>query len=654
MKRRGQSLVITVLIMLVLVLAVFFTFTVGERVRQKTTAQAAADAAAYSNAVIEARSFNFYAFSNRAMVSHAVAATSVIAHQSYLSYYEDALVTTAVMYQGIAARLDTACRLRSGTGVSSCGALAVCAAANRADDVYRLYAFGMPTLAGRVFDHNPNLSFITGGWVWTESGGNPVRTTVGAIAPIADQDREGVQCQGDRDCDIKPKGPRGGLWFHDQYHSKADGNWCDLLGDAERDEVSAIQLLRAHQLDVQDEVLALLGDASAKQLDLKKMRDDLPKGGDRTTGGDDPAPRFIDIHDYESNSTLRGSAAQQLVKRFDARLEVEDKALKLTREEYSDAIFEQRPDSFAHRDYDQVLYATRYPEWIVHRTNGVVNDDNWKTLQRLANALAGGDRVETFVTNAGNAGAVGSPSIPNGPTRSSETTWTGNPLYLAPTPGSSAGYRLADMLHEETVPTLHAMGAEDHGRVTARYIIGGCGEVVASPWPLEDARDGIFDSGNDAPGYHGFHGHTAAVNGHNVGPGHRVPLYDYAYLGHMRFLAKPEEPLLNQPRVIIEVKRPERTSARPWDFDIAGAFAVRGRVTSKGTLGTTSVAASAGALVYFHHPDDGAGPGSQEPPNFWSPFWRAKLHPLRVEDAAEVDRDLNSLRTEVPLREMLP
>jgi hypothetical protein len=81
--------------MLIVAVAVFFTFAIGQRVREKTKLQAVADAQAYSAAVAEARAMNYYAFSNRAIVAHDVSVLAVHAHQSYLSWYEHMLKGTA-------------------------------------------------------------------------------------------------------------------------------------------------------------------------------------------------------------------------------------------------------------------------------------------------------------------------------------------------------------------------------------------------------------------------------------------------------------------------------------------------------------------------------------------------------------------------------
>ncbi|MEW6434045.1 MAG: Tad domain-containing protein [Myxococcota bacterium] len=80
---RGQNLVLLALTMLFLVLMVTMTLGLGLRIRQKHELQNLADAAAYSNAVVEARAFNNMALINRLEVSHWVA---MAADQSLISW----------------------------------------------------------------------------------------------------------------------------------------------------------------------------------------------------------------------------------------------------------------------------------------------------------------------------------------------------------------------------------------------------------------------------------------------------------------------------------------------------------------------------------------------------------------------------------------
>src|SRR5690242_13415221 len=75
MKRQeGQALVLACLLMLILSIALITTVNIGHGVHERIRLQNTADAAAYSTAAMEARAFNFYAFTNRTQVSHYVSA----------------------------------------------------------------------------------------------------------------------------------------------------------------------------------------------------------------------------------------------------------------------------------------------------------------------------------------------------------------------------------------------------------------------------------------------------------------------------------------------------------------------------------------------------------------------------------------------------
>jgi Putative Flp pilus-assembly TadE/G-like len=80
---RGQNLVLLALTMLFVTLMVTITLSLGVKLRQKHELQNLADAAAFSNAVAEARAFNNSALINRLQVSYWVAQA---ADQSLISY----------------------------------------------------------------------------------------------------------------------------------------------------------------------------------------------------------------------------------------------------------------------------------------------------------------------------------------------------------------------------------------------------------------------------------------------------------------------------------------------------------------------------------------------------------------------------------------
>jgi hypothetical protein len=87
MNRRGQTLVLFALTLLLLVLMVTMTLSIGMKAREKMEMQTVADAAAYSNAVATARTFNAISLMNRALMGHMVAMTGVESLISWSSYY---------------------------------------------------------------------------------------------------------------------------------------------------------------------------------------------------------------------------------------------------------------------------------------------------------------------------------------------------------------------------------------------------------------------------------------------------------------------------------------------------------------------------------------------------------------------------------------
>lgn len=82
-RREGQALVLASIMVLILSIAVLATINLGHNITERVRLQNTADAAAYSMAAMEARAFNFYAFTNRTQVSHYVAA---MVWQSMLSF----------------------------------------------------------------------------------------------------------------------------------------------------------------------------------------------------------------------------------------------------------------------------------------------------------------------------------------------------------------------------------------------------------------------------------------------------------------------------------------------------------------------------------------------------------------------------------------
>lgn len=84
---RGQTMVLFALSMLLLVLMVTLTLSFSMKVRERIEAQTVADAAAFSNAVATARTFNNIAVINRVQIAHAVAQAGAASLVSWASLY---------------------------------------------------------------------------------------------------------------------------------------------------------------------------------------------------------------------------------------------------------------------------------------------------------------------------------------------------------------------------------------------------------------------------------------------------------------------------------------------------------------------------------------------------------------------------------------
>ncbi|MEO6187106.1 MAG: pilus assembly protein TadG-related protein [Steroidobacteraceae bacterium] len=90
----GQALVVMLAFTACLLGAFLLVFNVGQVVNDKIKLTNAADAAAYSAAVWEARSLNFQAYLNRAMVANEVATAQLVSLRSWAQYV-DTLTTNA-------------------------------------------------------------------------------------------------------------------------------------------------------------------------------------------------------------------------------------------------------------------------------------------------------------------------------------------------------------------------------------------------------------------------------------------------------------------------------------------------------------------------------------------------------------------------------
>lgn len=82
---RGQTMVLGVLGTLLVALMMLLTLNVGQAIFERIRIQQVADSAAFSNATQEARSFNFFAYTNRANIGSLVAATSANSYMDMAS-----------------------------------------------------------------------------------------------------------------------------------------------------------------------------------------------------------------------------------------------------------------------------------------------------------------------------------------------------------------------------------------------------------------------------------------------------------------------------------------------------------------------------------------------------------------------------------------
>ncbi|MGA9525899.1 MAG: pilus assembly protein TadG-related protein [Myxococcaceae bacterium] len=100
--QRGQSLLLFSLTLLLLAVMVLLTLSLGMRTRERMELQIAADAAAYSNAVATARTFNQISIMNRLQISYYVA---MAANESLISWtgYGRGMLTTGAAAAGIIA-----------------------------------------------------------------------------------------------------------------------------------------------------------------------------------------------------------------------------------------------------------------------------------------------------------------------------------------------------------------------------------------------------------------------------------------------------------------------------------------------------------------------------------------------------------------------
>src|SRR5882672_1646105 len=88
---RGQALPLGLVFLLACLAAMFFMFNSGQAVDEKLNVINAADAAAYSAGVMQARTLNYEAYLNRAIIANELAIAQAISMVSWTQYFQSAV-----------------------------------------------------------------------------------------------------------------------------------------------------------------------------------------------------------------------------------------------------------------------------------------------------------------------------------------------------------------------------------------------------------------------------------------------------------------------------------------------------------------------------------------------------------------------------------
>lgn len=95
-RRRGQVLPLGLVFLVACCASMLFMFSAGRLVDEKLTVTNAADSAAYSAAIVEARSLNYSAYVNRAIVANELAIAQTLSLVSWLRYFETAVTNVGL------------------------------------------------------------------------------------------------------------------------------------------------------------------------------------------------------------------------------------------------------------------------------------------------------------------------------------------------------------------------------------------------------------------------------------------------------------------------------------------------------------------------------------------------------------------------------
>lgn len=84
--QQGQALIYGIFMLMIGLVALFFLFNTGQLTREKTKLVNTADAAAYSAGILHARTLNYMAYTNRAMIANTVAIAQLVSLASWVKY----------------------------------------------------------------------------------------------------------------------------------------------------------------------------------------------------------------------------------------------------------------------------------------------------------------------------------------------------------------------------------------------------------------------------------------------------------------------------------------------------------------------------------------------------------------------------------------
>ncbi len=149
--RRGQTMVMFALTMLLMALLVTLTLSLGSKVKEKMEVQAAADAAAYSQAAQTARVYNELALMSRAQIGHLVSQAAVQSLINWSSYYRAQVAATVYSYAiaAIPYIVRLPCCAGPQTGCFQYCACSVAGVVNILDSMNRLVQYDNSMLASR-------------------------------------------------------------------------------------------------------------------------------------------------------------------------------------------------------------------------------------------------------------------------------------------------------------------------------------------------------------------------------------------------------------------------------------------------------------------------------------------------------------------------